>query len=288
MSQVLPEPNIPVQKVPPAPPGVATKVRIQHLQQMKDATRPITMLTAYDAVTAALADEGSVDVLLVGDSVATTLHGHEDTIPATLDMMILHTRAVVRGSRRCLIVTDLPFMSYQVSVEQALESAGRLLKEGGAAAVKLESCSDRSLPAIRALVDSGIPVMGHIGLVPQSVNQLGGYRVQGRKQSDAGYLIELAHRIQESGAFAIVLELIPADLAARITSELNIPTIGIGAGVAVDGQVLVVNDLLGLTANPPRFAKKYLDLRAGVLRAVRKYTRDVRERHFPGPEHEFH
>ncbi|MCC5877830.1 MAG: 3-methyl-2-oxobutanoate hydroxymethyltransferase [Candidatus Sumerlaeia bacterium] len=264
------------------------KVRIHHLHQMKAAGRPIAMITAYDAVMAGIADEGSADVILVGDSVGTTVHGFDTTLPVTLEMMIMHTQAVVRGSRRSLIVTDLPFMSYQVSEQQAIENAGRLMKEGGSSAVKLETSNDRTLPFIRAIVDSGIPVMGHIGLVPQSINQLGGYRVQGRDQADAGRLIELAHKVQEAGAFAIVLELIPSELAARITSELTIPTIGIGAGPETDGQVLVVNDVLGLTENAPRFSRKYVDLRAGVLRAVRKYTRDVREGHFPAEEHEFH
>lgn len=288
MSQVLPEQNAPSRKVPPAPPGVANKVRIHHLQQMKDTGRAITMITAYDAVMAGLADDAGADILLVGDSVGTTLHGFETTLPVTVEMMVMHTQAVTRGSRRSFVVTDLPFMSYQVSEQQAIENAGRLLKDGGCSAVKLESANDRTLPFIRAIVDSGIPVMGHIGLVPQSINQLGGYRVQGRDQTDAGHLIELAHKVQESGAFALVLELIPSELAAKITSELTIPTIGIGAGGGVDGQVLVINDLLGLTERAPRFARKYVDLRAGVLRAIRKYTRDVREGHFPTKEHEFH
>lgn len=289
MSQVLPEnENPPPSQVPPAPPGTRRKVRIHHLQQMAQSGRPIAMVTAYDAVAAALADEAGIDVILVGDSVGTTVHGFETTLPVTLDMMILHTQAVVRGARRPLIVADLPFMSYQLSPEQALATAGRVLKEGGAEAVKLETCSERSLASIRAIVDSGIPVMGHIGLVPQSVNQLSGYRVQGRGEIDGARLLELARKVEEAGAFAIVLELIPSELATRITAAVTIPTIGIGAGPGTNGQVLVINDLLGLTAEPPRFARKYVDLRAGIIRAIRKYGRDVRERAFPAEEHEFH
>lgn len=271
--------------VPAAPPGVQKKVRVSHLQQMKQAGRAITMLTAYDAPTAEMADAGSVDVILVGDSVGMVVHGFETTLPVTVEMMVMHTQAVVRGAKRSLIVTDLPFMSYQLNTEQALATAGRIMKEGGAAAVKLETAVPSIIPTVKAVVDAGIPVMGHIGLVPQSVHALGGYKVQGRDEEQARELIDQALRVQEAGAFAIVLELIPAPLAARISEALHIPTIGIGAGVRCDGQVLVVNDLLGITANPPRFARKYMDGRAGVLRAIRKYTRDVRERTFPGPDH---
>jgi 3-methyl-2-oxobutanoate hydroxymethyltransferase len=251
---------------------------------MKLAGRPITMLTAYDAVMAELADAGSVDVILVGDSAGTVVHGFETTLPITLDMMIVHTQAVVRGARRALIVTDLPFLSYQVSLEQALESGGRVMKEGGADAVKLEVFHERVLPAMRALTETGIPVMGHVGFVPQSVHQLSGYRVQGRTSTDADRLVDLARKVEDAGAFAIVVELVPDEVGERISRAVQIPVIGIGAGPRCDGQVLVINDLLGLTAKPPSFARKYIDLRAGVLRAVRKYTRDVRERVFPpGP-----
>lgn len=270
--------------VPPAPPGVAKKVRTLHLQQMKQVARPIVVVTAYDAPTAALADEGGVDVILVGDSVGMVVHGFETTLPVTVDMMVLHSQAVARGSRRSLIVTDLPFMSYQVSTEQALFTAGRLMKEGGCAAVKLETAGETSLLAVRALVDAGIPVMGHIGLVPQSINALGGYRVQGRSAEEGERLLALAKAVEEAGAFAIVLELVPGPLATAITQALRIPTIGIGAGPGCDGQVLVVNDLIGITQAPPRFARKYMDSRGGTLRAMRKYGRDVRERRFPGPE----
>lgn len=273
-----------VTKVPPAPVGVAKKVRIAHLRQMKEAGRPITMVTAYDAPTAALADEAGIDVILVGDSVGTAVHGFETTLPVTLDMMVLHTSAVVRGARRALVVADLPFMTYQVDEEQALRSATRLMQESGAAAVKLESVSERTLPMIRALTEAGIPVMGHIGLVPQSVHQLSGYRIQGRNEEEAERLLCLARKIEEAGAFAIVLELMAEATAHRISESMRVPTIGIGAGAQCDGQVLVINDLLGLTAFPPSFARKYIDLRAGVLRALRKYARDVRERSFPSED----
>lgn len=254
---------------------------------MKEAGRPITVLTAYDAPMAALADAGSIDVVLIGDSVGQVLHGFDTTLPVTMEMMILHTQAVARGARRSLIVTDMPFMSYQVGPEQTLVNAGRLLKEGGAEAVKLETSNERIIDTVRYIVDAGIPVMGHIGLTPQSIHALGGYKVQGRGELDAERLMQLAKMVEEAGAFSIVLELMPRDLARRITASLKIPTIGIGAGVDCDGQVLVLTDLLGITEHPPKFAKKYVDMRNGTLRAVRKYARDVRERLFPAKEHEF-
>ncbi|CAN5332352.1 3-methyl-2-oxobutanoate hydroxymethyltransferase [soil metagenome] len=274
-------------EVPPAPPGVAKKVRVSHFQQMKAAGRAITVVTAYDAPMAALADAGSVDAILIGDSVGMVVHGMETTLPVTVEMMIMHTQAVARGSKRSLLITDLPFMSYQVSGEQALATAGRIMKEGGCSAVKLETASESIIPTVKAIVDAGIPVMGHIGLVPQSVHALGGYKVQGRSGDAAQKLIDQARRVQDAGAFAIVLELMAAEVAGRITEALEIPTIGIGAGALCDGQVLVLPDLLGVTQQPPRFVKKYMDARAGILRAIRKYTRDVRERTFPGPDHQF-
>lgn len=274
-------------KVPPAPPGAAKKVRVSHLAAMKKSGRPIAMVTAYDSCFAQLADEASADVILVGDSVGMTMHGFETTLPVTMDMMVLHTSAVSRTAKRALIVADLPFMSYQASVSDAVRNAGRLMKEAGAEAVKLESISERSVDAIRAIVDSGIPVMGHVGLVPQSIHALGGYRVQGRQTASADAIAHLSEEIERAGAFAIVLELMERDLARRITASLAIPTIGIGAGTGCDGQVLVMHDLLGLTENPPRFVRQYADLRAGTLRAIRKYARDVREKSFPGDEHSY-
>jgi 3-methyl-2-oxobutanoate hydroxymethyltransferase len=243
------------------------------------------MITAYDSCMAALADEAGIDVVLVGDSVGNVMHGFETTLPVTMDMMVMHTRAVRAGARRALVVADMPFMSYQVSVAEAIANAGRLVKEGGAAAVKIENCGRVSIEAIRAIVDVGIPVMGHVGLTPQSVHALGGYRVQGRDEQGAQHIADYAREVQDAGAFAIVLELMSRDVARAISASLAIPTIGIGAGADCDGQVLVLNDMLGLTDNPPRFVKKYADLRAGVLRAIRKYARDVRERTFPADEH---
>lgn len=274
-------------KVPPAPKGVATKVRIPHLREMKQAGRPISMVTAYDATLAALADQGGVDMILVGDSLGQVVHGFDTTLPVTMDMMLMHTQAVARGARRAFIVADMPFMSCQVSPEETLKNAGRLMKEGGAEAVKIETTNERIIDIVRYIGEAGVPVMAHIGLTPQSIHALGGYRVQGRGEDKANRLIELAKMAQDAGAFAIVLELMPRDLARRISESLRIPTIGIGAGNDCDGQVLVMNDLIGLTEKPPRFARKYVDMRAGVLRAVRKYTRDVRERSFPSEENEF-
>ena len=274
-------------KVPPAPPGVTKKVRVSHLQQMKEAKRPIVVLTAYDAPMGQLADAGSADVVLVGDSLGQVVHGFDTTLPVTMEMMILHTQAVVRGAKRALIVADMPFMSYQVSPEQTLVNAGRLMKEGGAEAVKLETNNDRIMDIMRSITEAGIPVMAHIGLTPQSIHSMGGYKVQGRNSEDATKLKALALKAQEAGAFALVLELMPRDLAKEITASLHIPTIGIGAGSDCDGQVLVLTDLLGITEHPPRFAKKYVDMRNGTLRAVRKYSRDVRERLFPSKNHEF-
>ncbi|MCC6548010.1 3-methyl-2-oxobutanoate hydroxymethyltransferase [Candidatus Sumerlaeota bacterium] len=254
---------------------------------MKEAKRPIVVLTAYDAPMGQLADTGSADVVLVGDSVGQVIHGFDTTLPVTMEMMILHTQAVARGVKRAIIVADMPFMSYQVSAEQTLVNAGRLMKEGGAEAVKLETNNERILGIMRSIVEAGIPVMAHIGLTPQSIHAMGGYKVQGRKSEDAIRLKELALKVQEAGAFAVVLELMPRELAKEISASLRIPTIGIGAGSDCDGQVLVLTDLLGITEHPPRFAKKYVDMRNGVLRAVRKYSRDVRERLFPAKDHEF-
>ncbi len=274
-------------KVPPAPKGTLKKVRVGHLQEMKASGRPITVVTAYDAPTAALADKAGLDVLLVGDSVGNTVHGFETTLPVTMDMMILHTAAVARGAQRPLIVADLPFMTFQVSVEKTLENAGRLVSKGGAEAVKLETNDPHVLSSVERLVSAGIPVMGHVGLTPQSVNATSGYRVQGRGEDAAKALLEQSLRVQEAGAFAIVLELVPATLAQQVTERLSVPIIGIGAGVHCDGQVLVFHDLVGLTESPPRFARKYMDMRAGVLRGLRKFARDVREKSYPDTGHSY-
>jgi len=274
-------------RVPPAPRGIEKKVRIAHLHEMKRAGRPIVMLTAYDACFAQLADLSGADMILVGDTLGMVVHGHETTLPVTMDMMVLHTAAVARAAKRSFVVGDMPFMSYQASTEDAVRNAGRLIAEGGASAVKLEGHSESVVSKIRAIVDAGIPVMGHIGLVPQSVHALSGYRVQGRDEIGAERLLRFAVEQQNAGVFSIVLEAVPRDLGGRISRELAIPAIGIGAGAGCDGQVLVMHDLLGFTESPPRFARKYADLRAGVLRAFRKYGRDVRERSFPAEENSY-
>jgi 3-methyl-2-oxobutanoate hydroxymethyltransferase len=243
----------------------------------------LTMLTAYDYTTARLLDDAGVDSLLVGDSLGMVVQGQPDSLAVTLDEMIYHTRMVARGVRRSLLVTDLPFMSYQLSPQQALESAGRILKEGGAHAVKLEGGA-RSAAAVAAITAADIPVMGHIGLTPQSVRRFGGFKVQ----RDAERLLEDALAIESAGAFAVVVECVPTDVAARITAALKIPTIGIGAGPACDGQILVTPDLLGLFDDiRPRFVKHYAELGQAVRRAVESYCREVRDGSFPGPEHSF-
>jgi 3-methyl-2-oxobutanoate hydroxymethyltransferase len=250
-------------------------------------------VTAYDATFARMLDEAGADVLLVGDSLGMVVQGLDSTLPVTLDEMVYHCRAVARGVRagkdggRALIVGDLPFMTYQVSPEEALRSAGRFLSEGGAQAVKLEGGVSIA-PTIARLVDVGIPVMGHIGLTPQSVHAMGGFKVQGKTETDAARVMADARAVAEAGAFAIVLEGIPMDLARRITEELEIPTIGIGAGVHCDGQVLVSYDLLGLTPNlRPKFVKRFAELYDEGVRATRAYVDEVKASTFPTAEHSF-
>jgi 3-methyl-2-oxobutanoate hydroxymethyltransferase len=243
----------------------------------------LTMLTAYDCTTARLLDAAGVDSLLVGDSLGMVVQGNADSLGVTLDEMVYHTKMVVRGVRRALVVADLPFMSYQVSPQQALESAGRLIKEGGAHAVKLEG-GVRSAPAVEAITRADIALMGHVGLTPQSVRRLGGFKVQ----RDAARLIDDALAIEAAGAFALVVECVPADLAGRITEAVKIPTIGIGAGPRCDGQVLVTPDILGLFEDfRPRFVKQYADVGRAILNAVENYCREVRDGSFPGPEQSF-
>lgn len=257
------------------------------LQMRKANNQKITMVTAYDATMARLVDAAGVDMVLVGDSLGMVIQGHADTLSVTLDDMIYHGRCVDRGLQQAHLTVDLPFMSYQISPQQALESAGRLVKSGRAQSVKLEGGA-RSAPAVRAIVEAGIPVVGHLGLTPQSVHALGGYRLQGRDAAAASQLREDALTLQQAGAFALVLEMVPAPLAAEITAALDIPTIGIGAGPACDGQVLVCNDLLGLDARfKPRFVKHYANLEAPILDALRAYILDVQSGAFPAREHSF-
>lgn len=257
------------------------------LRAKKAAGQRIVVLTCYDAAFARLLEDGGVDVLLVGDSVNQVLAGHETTLSATLDQMIYHAAAVRRGSRRALVFVDLPFLTYQISVEEAIRNAGRVLQETGAHGVKLEG-GRHIADTVRALVDRGIPVIGHLGLTPQSVNALGGYRVQGRDSAAAERLLADAQSLENAGACALVLELLPAELAASISAAVTIPTIGIGAGPGCDGQVLVLHDMLGLNdLFNPKFLKRFAELGEAVRSAVRTYASDVRDGRYPGSEHSF-
>jgi 3-methyl-2-oxobutanoate hydroxymethyltransferase len=252
----------------------------QQLIDWKQQHRPLVALTAWDYAIANLIDEAGVDVILVGDSLAMVALGHSTTLPITLDEMIHHTKAVCRGVQKALIVADLPFLSYQESIAQAIHSAGRMLKETGVQAVKLEGGHPRMVETVARLVEIGIPVMGHVGLTPQSVHQLG-YRQQGKTADTAERILQEAIALTEAGIFALVLEHIPADLAARITQRLPIPTIGIGAGRGCDGQVLVTADLLGLSKKTPPFAKTYLNLRSQINGAIQQFSTEVRGKRFP-------
>jgi 3-methyl-2-oxobutanoate hydroxymethyltransferase len=250
------------------------RVRVSHLNDRKRRRERFAVLTAYDATIAGLLERAGVDVLLVGDSVATAVLGYDTTLPVTLDVMIHHTAAVVRGTQKALVIADMPFLTYQITPSEAVRNAGRLLKDAGAAAVKVEG--GRSvIDVVRRLVDVGIPVMGHLGVLPQSVNQQSGYRQRGAEPAEAELISVEAEALQKAGAFAIVLEAIPSELAARITSELRIPTIGIGAGPDCDGQVLVSSDLLGLHEKVPPFAKKYANLAEVIVSAARAFVADV-------------
>lgn len=255
-------------------------VTTQQLIQWKQQGRPIVVLTAWDYAFAQLLDAAGVDVILVGDSLAMVALGHPTTLPITLEEMLHHTKAVRRGVKRALIVCDLPFLSYQESPSQAIHSAGRVLKETGAQAVKLEGGYPKAAQTVAELTSVGIPVMGHVGLTPQSVHQLG-YRQQGKTEDEGERILQEAIALCEAGAFAIVLEHIPDDLALRITQKLPIPTIGIGAGAHCDGQVLVTSDVLGLSERKPPFAKSYVDLRQVITQAVQDFSHEVRERKFP-------
>jgi 3-methyl-2-oxobutanoate hydroxymethyltransferase len=263
------------------------KLTVPAIRAMKTRAEKIAMVTAYDATFAQMIDEGGADMLLVGDSLGMVVQGLDSTLPVTVDEMIYHCRAVARGARRAMVVGDLPFMSWQLSSEQALKNAARFLSEGGAQAVKLEGGLEAA-PTVRKLVTMGIPVVGHVGLLPQSVHAMGGFRVQGKTEEAAEAVLDDALAIAEAGAFAIVMEGIPSDLAARITASIDIPTIGIGAGLSCDGQVLVCYDLLGLTPKlRPKFVKRYADMFAEGKQAVASYCSEVKSGAFPGLEHGF-
>jgi 3-methyl-2-oxobutanoate hydroxymethyltransferase len=264
-----------------------TKKRITTLDlvQMKRKGHKIVMITAYDALFGGLVDAAGVDVVLVGDSVAPVLAGEETTLPATVDQMIYHGKIVRRGVRRALVVVDMPFLSYQVSIPEAIANAGRILKETGAAAIKLEGGASWA-PTVAALVNAGIPVMGHLGFTPQSVHQLGGFKIQGKAADGAARLTEDANALEQAGAFAMVLELMPGPVAASVTRAVSIPTIGIGAGPECDGQVLVLHDMLGLNEGfTPKFLKRYAELGQAVREAVGRYGDEVRAATYPGGEH---
>lgn len=262
------------------------KITIPEVLQMKLDGRRITMLTAYDFPFARLVDTGGVDIILVGDSVGVVVAGHDTTLPVTMEEMLYHTRTVRRAEPKALLVADMPFMSYQVGVEDACRNCGCMIKEGGAEAVKIEGGVNMT-HVIRAVSSIDIPVMGHIGLTPQSVHRMGGFKVQGRKEQ-AERIMEDAYAVQHAGAFAVVLEGIPAKLAGEITAKLTIPTIGIGAGPSCDGQVLVIHDILGLCEKySPKFVKHYAELGPLISDAVRQYVSDVRNGDFPSEEHSF-
>jgi 3-methyl-2-oxobutanoate hydroxymethyltransferase len=262
------------------------RIRTHHLQAMKERGERWAMLTAYDMHSAAIFDEVGIPALLVGDSAANNVFGFDTTLPVTVEELMPLVRSVVRSTRNSLVIADLPFGSYQVSPEQALQTAIRFMKEGGAQAVKLEG-GRQVVPQVRAIVNAGIPVVAHIGFTPQSEHALGGYRVQGRGEQ-AAHVIDDAVALQAAGAFAVVLEMIPADVAAQITKELSIPTIGIGAGADCDAQVMVWTDMVGLNTGPaPRFVKRYADLRSVITEAASAYAREVADGTYPGPEHSF-
>jgi 3-methyl-2-oxobutanoate hydroxymethyltransferase len=257
------------------------------VQRFKDEGRRFAMLTAYDFLSARILDEAGIPILLVGDSLGMVVLGHPTTLPVTMDDMLVHAKAVSRGARQALVVGDMPFMSYQASVEDAIRNAGRFVQEGGMHAVKLEG-GGPVVEITRRLTEIGIPVMGHLGLTPQSVHTMGGFKVQGKTDKQAARILADARALEEAGAFSIVLEGMPTKVAATVTHALRIPTIGIGAGPATDGQVLVFHDMLGLTTGKaPKFVKRYAALAEDISRAAAEYIEDVRTGRFPGPEHEY-
>lgn len=266
---------------------MAEKVSIVTLQEMKANGEKITMLTAYDYPTALLVDRAGIDMILVGDSLGMTVLGLDSTVPVTMEDMLHHTRAVMRGVQRCFVVADMPFMSYNITREEAIRNAGRLVKEAGAHAVKLEGGTEIA-PTVKAIVDAGIPVLGHLGLTPQTATKLGGYKVQGRTPEAAQKILEDARALQQAGVMGVVLECVPEALANEITGMLEVPTIGIGAGAGCDGQVLVFHDMLGLFDRfQPRFVKRYRNLAAEIVAALQEYKDEVRRGVFPAEEHTF-
>jgi 3-methyl-2-oxobutanoate hydroxymethyltransferase len=267
--------------------GRPDKVTTRTVVDMKVRGEKISMITAYDFTMAKIVDHGGIDVILVGDSASNVMAGHETTLPITLEQMIYHTSCVVRGVDRALVVADLPFMSYQVTIKEALISAGRMMKEAGAHAIKLEG-GTFIVETVKRIVDAGIPVMGHLGLTPQSIYKFGTYKVRAKEEAEANQLIEDALKLQEAGCFALVLEKIPASLAQKVTESLNIPTIGIGAGSGCDGQVLVVHDMLGLSKDfKPRFIRRYMNLFEDMSVAVNSYVKDVKSGSFPSSDEQY-
>ncbi|QDE89094.1 3-methyl-2-oxobutanoate hydroxymethyltransferase [Myxococcus xanthus] len=263
------------------------KVTIHTLKRFKQIGQKICMVTAYDATFAHILEEAGADVLLIGDSLGMVIQGHDSTLPVTMDQMVYHTAAVSRGARRAHVVADLPFMSYQVSNQDAVRNAGRLVAEGGAGSIKLEGGAEFA-DTVRAIVRASIPVMGHLGLTPQSVHKMGGYVVQGRGEDQARQILEDALALEQAGAYALVLEGVPMDLARTVTQRLSIPTIGIGAGVDCDGQVLVCYDLLGMNPDfKPKFVKRYANLHGSITEAAGAYFAEVRQGAFPDEEHSF-
>ena len=258
------------------------------VQRFKDEGRRFAMLTAYDYLSARILDEAGIPILLVGDSLGMVMLGHPTTLPVTMDDMLVHAKAVSRGARQALLVGDMPFMSYQVSADEAVRNAGRFVQEGGMHAVKLEGGGAAIVEITRRLTEIGIPVMGHLGLTPQSVHTMGGFKVQGKTETQAKRIIADARQLEDAGAFSVVLEGVPSTLAGRVTSALHIPTIGIGAGPQTDGQVLVYHDFLGLTTGKaPKFVKRYAALAEEITKAAQTFADDVRKGTFPGPEHEY-
>ena len=265
----------------------ARAVSVHDLQGYKERGERFVMLTAYDYLTAQILDEAGVPVLLVGDSLGMVVLGYDSTVPVTMDEMLHHTRAVRRGAKSAVVVGDMPFMSYQGSIDEGMRNAGRFLKEGGATAVKVEGAGP-VVDLTARLTSAGIPVMAHVGLTPQSVHQMGGFKVQGRTEDAADRIVDEAVSLAQAGAFAVVVEGVPADLGRRITSAVTVPTIGIGAGPDTDAQVLVIDDMLGRTAGRlPRFVKQYADVRSVMTDAVKSFTAEVATGDYPGPEHTY-